>query len=72
MSDEELRIIFVRDYAQTYIARCEGKTASCTAGRMMAAVAVARKVMAEKPFKLRSYGDSHYAWLLLEDRGGES
>ena len=37
--------IKVRYNCSTYIARCQGKVASCTAGAKQAAEAVARKVM---------------------------
>ena len=39
--------IHVRQYAQTYIARWRGKTASCTAGPWSAARAVVKKVLGE-------------------------
>ena len=35
--------ITVRSYGGTYIARCNGKSASCTMGEDMAALAVAKK-----------------------------
>ena len=43
--------IRVRYSSYTYVARCQGKTASCTAGAKQAAEAVARKVMG-RPVKV--------------------
>jgi hypothetical protein len=54
-------IIFVHYYGGTYIARFQGKTASCTGGKKQAAERVARKVMGKKPFTIERYG-SEYAW----------
>ncbi|MEW6186192.1 MAG: hypothetical protein AB1585_10690 [Thermodesulfobacteriota bacterium] len=45
-----MKIIKVRDGgSNTYTARCEGKVASCTAGPLAAALAVAEKVFGEDP-----------------------
>jgi hypothetical protein len=61
-------IIFVRYYGGTYIARFQGRTASCTSGRKQAAERVARKVMGEKPHIIKGCGNE-YAWeVLTEDR----
>lgn len=50
--------IKVRYAGYTYVARCQGKTASCTAGAKQAAEAVARKVM-NRPVKVvRVEGES--------------
>lgn len=43
--------IRVRYSSYAYVARCQGKTASCTAGAKQAAEAVARKVM-NRPVKV--------------------
>lgn len=47
-----LDTISVRPYGGTYIARCRGKTASCTSSEEAAARAVARKVMGDEPFTI--------------------
>jgi len=47
------QIIFVREYLQTYIARCCGKTASCSGSAEGAARAVARKWMGKTPHEIR-------------------
>lgn len=44
-----MKIIKVRNASNTYIARCEGKTASATAGPLAAALAVAEKVLGGDP-----------------------
>lgn len=46
-------IIAVRDSGQTYIARGNGKTASCTAGPEQAVERVARKIFGNQPFTLK-------------------
>ncbi len=57
--------IFVRYYGSTYIARYEGKTASCTAGQRQAAERVARKVLGEQPHKIKRVGNNEYTWQVL-------
>ena len=47
----------------THIARCQGKTASCTAGAKQAAEAVARKVMS-RPVKVERV-DGENKWRIL-------
>jgi len=54
-------IIFVRYYGGTYIARFQGKTASCTGGQKQAAERVARKVMGKRPYAIDRCGND-YAW----------
>ena len=46
--------IFLRLYGGTYIARCEGLTASCTMGERFAAEAVAKKLGQRRGWKLIS------------------
>ena len=58
-------IVLVRDYNQTYIARSEGTTASCTGGREQAADALARKLMGDKPYSLKRWGNNERAYLVL-------
>ena len=57
-------IIFVRYYAGTYIARFQGKTASCTQGQKQAAERVAGKVMGKKSYTIHRCG-SDYAWQVV-------
>ncbi len=58
--------IFVRYYGGTYIARFQGKTASCTSGQKAAAERVARKVLGEKPFRLNMCG-GEYTWQIFTE-----
>lgn len=58
-------IIFCRKYLGTYIARCSGKTASCTVSPKIAAERVAEKVMAVKKHHLREM--TRYAYEIIED-----
>lgn len=44
--------IKVHEYGQTYIARWRGKTASCTAGALNAAWAVATEVLGRAPVEI--------------------
>jgi len=60
-------IIVVCDYSGTHIARWNGKTASCTAGRKRAAEAVAKKVMGDRHYVIKMLGEG-YAWQVLTDR----
>ena len=60
-------IIFVRDYRGTYIARFQGKTASCTGGKKQAAERVAYKVMGEKPHVVEMCGNKWVCQVLAED-----
>lgn len=61
MSEElEIKIIKVRDSNQTYIARCQGKTASCTASPKFAAEAVAQKIFGGKAHHLERDGDDYH------------
>lgn len=57
-------IIFVRWYGGTYIARFQGKTASCTSGPREAAERVARKVLAKEPYEIEKCG-TDYAWQVI-------
>jgi hypothetical protein len=57
-------IIFIRYYGGTYIARFQGKTASCTGGKKQAAERVARKVMGERKHTVEMCGNE-YAWEIL-------
>ena len=45
-------VILVRYSSDTYIARSNGKSASCTAGKEQAADALARKLMGKRPYTL--------------------
>ena len=56
--------IRVRCTNYTYVARCQGKTASCTAGPKQAAEAVARKVMG-RPVKVERV-DGESLWRIEE------
>lgn len=56
--------IKVRYSSNTYIARCQGKTASCTARPKQAAEAVARKVMF-RPVKVERV-DGESLWRIEE------
>ena len=56
--------IRVRYSNGTYVARCQGKTASCTAGPKQAAEAVARKAM-NRPVKVERIGGEDL-WRLAE------
>jgi hypothetical protein len=49
----EEHVIIVRSYGQTYIARANGKTASCTSGTELAADRVARKLFGDRPYHLK-------------------
>jgi shikimate kinase len=53
-------VIFVRTHSQTYIARCNGKTASCTAGAKQAAEALAKKLFGERPFIVKKVNDHSF------------
>ncbi len=50
--------IFVREYGGTYIARCEGKRASCTSSREEAAMAVAVKVANGQDYSVFKINDA--------------
>ena len=56
--------IRVRYSSYTYVARYQGKTASCTAGAKRAAEAVARKVM-NRPVKVERV-DGESLWRIEE------
>jgi len=59
-------VIFVRDYGQTYIARANGKTATCTAGREQAAGALARKLMGKRKHCIaRPFKGNDRVWSVL-------
>lgn len=60
----EKNSITVRYANGTYVARCQGKTASCTAGAKQAAEAVARKVMG-RPVKVERV-DGEDLWRIKE------
>lgn len=62
----EQHLILVRDYNQTYIARSGKTQASCTAGRRLAAEALAGKLFKEKVFFMECINDSTY--LATEER----
>ncbi len=62
--------IFIRDYSDTHIARFQGKTASCTGGRKLAAEAVARKVMGKKQHTIEMCGNEYLWKVLLLEEGG--
>ncbi len=68
-SRESLGFIFTRYYGGTFIARFQGKVASCTSGRKAAAERVARKVLGQKPYSLRAVagGDTFFELLLCTD-----
>jgi hypothetical protein len=55
-------LITVKDNCQTYTARCNGKSASCTANPETAAINVAKKVLPGCEFTLESQPEkrSHY------------
>lgn len=56
--------ITVRWSHGTYMARCQGKTASCTAGAKQAAESVARKVM-NRPVRVERV-DGERLWRIAE------
>ena len=64
--------IFVREYNQTYIARLNGKTASCTASREYAARAVAKKVFKDQPFIIKKCGDNDRTFFAVSEEKEEN
>ena len=53
-------LVTIREYGQTYIARADGKTATCTAGPQMAAEALAKKLFGGRPFSVKAVTQNTY------------
>lgn len=56
----EEHLIFVRDRSNTYIARANGKSASCTAGPEQAATALAKKLFNHGQFIMKAINKFTY------------
>lgn len=58
-------VVFVRFNTGAYIARWNGKTASCTSSAEQAARRVVEKSLGDRPFELQKCG-TQYAWQVID------